>query len=86
MNVKTITEEYLKAYGHDGLAYDDCGCGGNDLMCCDGDCSLCVPAKKHVVTQEDLDSESIGCMDVEVGDTIYLADPEPKGARDDLHP
>ncbi len=50
MNVKEITEQYLKANGYDGLYNEngECGCERGDLMPCD--CSGiedCEPAMQH---------------------------------------
>jgi hypothetical protein len=44
--VADIVREYLVSIGADGLAGDECGCGLDDLMCCDGYCGDCEPAKK----------------------------------------
>ena len=45
MNVRQIVLAHLKAGGFDGLAGEDCGCGLDDLMPCDGYRSDCHPAK-----------------------------------------
>jgi hypothetical protein len=48
MNVREIVTAHLKAGGFDGLAGEDCGCGLDDLMPCDGyGFDLCKPAKRH---------------------------------------
>ena len=45
MNVRQIVMAHLKAGGFDGLAVDDCGCGIDDLMPCDGyGIDRCKPA------------------------------------------
>lgn len=46
MNVRQITEHWLRANGFDGLATDGCGCGVDDLMPCDGGLDNCKPAKR----------------------------------------
>lgn len=48
--VKKIVADELKAIGCNGLyrgmnGEDPCGCGIDELMVCEGDCSGCVPAK-----------------------------------------
>jgi hypothetical protein len=46
MNVKQITIAYLKENGFDGLHSEECGCGVDDLMPCDGEgIEHCKPAK-----------------------------------------
>jgi len=50
MNVKEITEQYLRANGYDGLYNEngECGCERGDLMPCD--CTGiedCEPAMQH---------------------------------------
>ena len=73
MNVKEIVAEWLKGHKFDGLCCEDCGCGVTDLMCCGGDgIEFCVPAYKRLATQADIEGEN--GMDVEVGDTIYVAE------------
>ena len=47
MTVIEIVKEYLKSNGFDGLCGDECGCGLDDLVACDGDFSQCSPAYKH---------------------------------------
>jgi len=48
VNCEDIIHEYLTANGYEGLAqtedWDGCGCGLDDLMCCDGPCDRCQPA------------------------------------------
>ena len=34
--IREIVLKYLKENGYDGLCNNDCGCGLNDLMPCDG--------------------------------------------------
>lgn len=55
ITVKTLISDWLEAYGYDGLAGEDCGCGLDDLMCCDLDCTnigSCVPAYKVKCTED----------------------------------
>jgi len=40
---KDIITEYLKTNGYDGLFNDECACGLDDLMPCDGGYGDCVP-------------------------------------------
>lgn len=50
ITVESILIERLKQLGADGLCYDDCGCGLDDLGVCDTGAQLrCVPAR-HVKT------------------------------------
>jgi len=48
INIRSIVREYLVMHGYDGLAYcedwDGCGCGLDDLICCDEWCRNCRPA------------------------------------------
>ena len=44
LTISKIVHEYLKDNGYDGLCCEECGCGLDDLMPCDGDCINCVPA------------------------------------------
>ena len=46
MNVKEILKQWLIDHGYDGLAGDECGCGLDDLIQCDGDPSDCHPGYK----------------------------------------
>ena len=43
-DVRGIIIDFLKANGYDGLAGEDCGCGLDDLIACDGECAECRPA------------------------------------------
>ncbi len=47
MNVKEIVIAYLKVNGYDGLCGDECGCQLDDLVCCEEDCSNCIPGYKQ---------------------------------------
>ena len=55
--VKEILISALKEMGADGLCCPgECGCGLDDLMpCFDGACSICVPAKRVPVPEEEKD-------------------------------
>ena len=46
-NVRDMIRSKLRKLGCDGLANPDaeCGCGINDLIPCQSDCSVCLPAK-----------------------------------------
>lgn len=48
MTVLEILTTYLMDNGYDGLCHRgaECGCGLDDLQCCDGWCMECVPAYK----------------------------------------
>ena len=51
MIVAQIVRKYLEENGYDGLCGglgNSCGCGLDDFMPCDGDCSDCEPAYKHL--------------------------------------
>lgn len=48
MTVSQIVKKYLNDNGFDGLYGDHCGCGLDDFMPCDGECSSCEPAYKHI--------------------------------------
>lgn len=53
MTVREIVVAHLKAGGFDGLAGEDCGCGLDDLMCCEEyRIADCKPARK-IVCKED---------------------------------
>ncbi|MDR1911664.1 MAG: hypothetical protein LBQ52_04880 [Helicobacteraceae bacterium] len=59
MNVKEMVEKWLTDNGYDGLynndfdADDPCGCGLDDLICCDfPSVECCVPAYKREVDGE----------------------------------
>ena len=45
MNLRTLTEQWLRANGYDGLLNDsiECGCKVGDLMPCDEPSSQCEP-------------------------------------------
>jgi hypothetical protein len=50
MTLRDIIIEGLKAHGYDGLQNEDCGCGLDDLMPCDGDwmnTMKCEPAYRR---------------------------------------
>lgn len=63
MNVRDIIVARLKQLGADGLCCEDCGCGLDDIVPCQSDPSLCVPAKAVE----------------EGGETIYVPVDEAKG-------
>ena len=44
VTVQSITANWLKANGYDGLCSDECGCGLDDLAPCDGAVMKCGPA------------------------------------------
>lgn len=46
MTCKEKITEWLKEIGAEGLCGEDCGCGLDDLMPCDGNCVYCEPAMK----------------------------------------
>lgn len=73
--MKQVIEDHLRHVGADGLFNQDmiCGCGLGDLIPCGCDCSDCVPATNHVVTQADLEDESLNLCDPEIGDIVYFA-------------
>ena len=64
MNVLEMIKEKLKVIGADGLCKDGCGCGLDDLVCCEADSSFCVPAKKVIAEEPGEDTE--------IGDVIYV--------------
>lgn len=64
MNVKQIVEKWLIKNGHDGLCRDGCGCGIDDLMPCSYDQSFCVPAKRIMITKENVNDYSYYGADV----------------------
>ena len=67
MNVNEIIKKYLRENGYDGLCNEKCGCGIDNLMPCDTfACQSCVPASKHIATEEDAEKYDCG-----IGDTIY---------------
>ncbi len=45
MTVKEIIIEKLTELGADGLCYENCGCGIDDLIPCSKSIEDCVPAK-----------------------------------------
>lgn len=53
MNVREIVRNWLIDHGYDGLAKSECGCGGDNLFCCNEDSSECMPAMRHVRKEED---------------------------------
>jgi len=68
MTVKEIIKQYLIDNGFDGLCSEDCGCGVNDLICCNREfIEDCQPAYERTLTEQD-DYENYDC---EIGDTIY---------------
>jgi hypothetical protein len=54
MNVLEIIKLYLESNGFDGLTNDECGCGLDDLVPCESDCSMCCPAYKSIVNGEEV--------------------------------
>ena len=46
MDVKEIIKEYLEKNDFTGLLSDHCGCEIDDLIPCDGCCSMCEPGYK----------------------------------------
>lgn len=77
MTVKEIVIEYLKANGFDGLCTENCGCGIDDLICCDGPCYLCEPAYRRTVTAND--TYLINDIGMSVGETVFTTEkPEVK--------
>lgn len=72
--MKQVITEYLKSVGADGLAKEGCGCGIEDgIIPCDNGPMMCVPAKKHIITQADLEDDSLNLCDPEIGDIVYIA-------------
>ena len=53
MIVAQIVRKYLEENGYDGLCGDSCGCGLDDFMPCDADCTDCEPAYKHLCPGSD---------------------------------
>ena len=49
--VRDIIEKYLRANGYDGLAYDGCGCGIDELMMCESPFEHCQPAYKGIAPE-----------------------------------
>ena len=49
MTVRDIVEEWLIENGYDGLWHDDCGCGLDDFMPCNGERCVaeCEPGYKR---------------------------------------
>ena len=46
MDVLDIIKKYLKENGYDGLCFEECCCGINDLMPCNAGCDQCEPGYK----------------------------------------
>lgn len=67
-NVKEIMTKWLIENGHDGLCRECCGCDVKDLMPCSFDQSCCVPAKKIIITQENIDDYE----DAEIGAVRFI--------------
>jgi hypothetical protein len=65
-----IIYSYLRTYGYDGLAGDDCGCQIDDLCPCENCCINCVPAYKVKPTQDFID---------EWGESEYMMSLSNKG-------
>lgn len=70
-NVKDIIIEYLIKNKFDGLTYDNCGCGIDDLLSCGNCFPDCFPAKKIIVTQKMIDNNLFDYF-FNVGDEIYI--------------
>jgi len=53
ITVREIIVDWLKSHGCDGLAGDECGCGGDDLLSCEiCDSSDCVAARMTLGNDE----------------------------------
>jgi hypothetical protein len=61
-----ILESYLRENGFDGLAYDDCGCGIDDLFPCEQPTRDCQAAYRRSVMDDSV------CRDC--GDRDYCLD------------
>jgi len=44
MAVRAILTTWLRDHGYDGLCYEDCGCGVDNLAPCGSYCMDCEPA------------------------------------------
>jgi len=51
LTVRDIMETWLRDNGYDGLAYDGCGCGIDELMMCESPCEQCRPAYKGLAPE-----------------------------------
>jgi hypothetical protein len=59
--VRDVIKSKLRKLGCDGLANPDaeCGCGIDDLIPCQSDCSGCLPAKSKV-TRNGMEWHAVG--------------------------
>lgn len=73
-SMEQVIKEYLEAVGADGLCNPvlQCGCHIAGFCWCESNPSNCVPAKEHIVTQADLQDESLYLCGLEIGDTVYI--------------
>lgn len=82
-NMKQVITEYLKAVGADGLCNTDldCGCHIDGMCLCESNPSDCVPAKSHIVNNQDKEKGYFESS--EEGDTVYIAmKPEQSTKRE----
>ncbi len=85
MTVREIIIAHLRQVGADGLCSDNCGCGIDDLMPCegesvDGGCRECIPAREAIANEAGEFHE--------VGDRIFIAmdaGTENCPSSDDIH-
>jgi len=73
ITVKQILTGWLKKHGYDGLCGDECGCGLDDLIPCDGNPADCVPGYKVPCPPEYVE---------DFGEFIYWPKKEPPTAEE----
>ena len=62
MTAKSLLTEALKRIGATGLCRDGCGCEMPDLMPCESDPSMCVPALRRKCAPDCDHCDGAGCM------------------------
>lgn len=84
MTIKEIVREYLEAHEYDGLAGDECGCGGDDLYACGTpDMAYCEAAYRNVCADcaalDDKSDVFCVCIDGPTGyDQCYSPERVPR--------